>query len=95
MSKISRRKCIVCKKSTEKVNLIRIVYSQDEILIDLNMKLGGRGAYIHKTFECTSKLNPKIPFGKILKPKIKGLNLKQQIEDLKKLLFASTSILKS
>ena len=57
MKKIPERTCIVCNKSNEKRNLIRIVKSKENIIsVDLSGKMPGRGAYICKNEDCLEKL---------------------------------------
>lgn len=50
------RTCIGCRKKDNKYNLIRIVNLENEITIDENQSLCGRGAYICKNEECLNKL---------------------------------------
>jgi predicted RNA-binding protein YlxR (DUF448 family) len=49
MKKNNQRTCIATKKVFNKTDLIRIVKTKDQsILIDLEFKISGRGAYISK-----------------------------------------------
>ena len=49
---IPQRMCVACRQMKEKSELIRIVRSDDAIMLDKSGKKGGRGAYICKNEEC-------------------------------------------
>ena len=69
------RTCIGCKAKKEKSELIRIIKNnQNEILLDLNQKLSGRGAYI---------CNDKNCFEKVVKANKLKLALKTNIDSKK------------
>ena len=54
--KIPMRKCLGCMQSFPKQELIRIVRTpENEVLIDLNGKKSGRGAYLCKDKACLKK----------------------------------------
>ncbi len=40
--------CIVCKQMFDKKDLVRILKTEDDIVIDLTGKKNGRGAYVCK-----------------------------------------------
>lgn len=61
--KVPMRTCIACRKIKPKRELVRIVKSENGILLDRTGKLNGRGAYICEDVECLKKLK-----------KSKGLN---------------------
>ncbi|MBN19023.1 MAG: nucleic acid-binding protein [Chloroflexi bacterium] len=46
------RSCIVCRVKTNKYTLIRFVRQNESILLDLNMDMQGRGAYVCKENKC-------------------------------------------
>lgn len=48
IKKIPLRSCVVTKERLPKKELIRVVRTQDGVVIDLTGKLNGRGAYIKK-----------------------------------------------
>ncbi len=50
-----KRMCISCRQMKNKIDLIRIVKKNNEILIDKSGKLDGRGAYICKCEACIKK----------------------------------------
>lgn len=51
--KIPLRKCVACGEGKPKKELIRIVKnSENEISVDINGKMNGRGAYICSNIEC-------------------------------------------
>ncbi len=53
---IVERSCIVCKKKTTKENLIKFVFNKNqEIFIEQEKRIDGRGAYICKNLDCIKK----------------------------------------
>lgn len=50
------RTCIVCKHKHHQQDLTRLVCVNDQIQIQTNKKLNGRGAYLCKNNECVEKL---------------------------------------
>lgn len=60
MKKIPQRSCVVCRTKKDKNELIRLVRNKNnEINIDENGKLEGKGAYICDSIDCFEK-NKKI-----------------------------------
>lgn len=54
------RRCIVCRQHADKTDMIRFVENdQGEIIIDVSQKANGRGAWVHDSGECVSKLIKK------------------------------------
>ena len=49
---ISQRTCIACREVLPKRSLIRVVRSQQGVVIDLTGKMAGRGAYLHQQRSC-------------------------------------------
>lgn len=56
MPKVSLRKCLICRKSDKKANLLRFVVGHQGIVWDREERMPGRGAYLHRYMECYSKL---------------------------------------
>lgn len=61
MAKISKRTCIACRKSEQKVFtgsnvLVRLVWHEGKIKVDSSNRMPGRGAYVHRKLECLLKL---------------------------------------
>lgn len=52
---IPQRTCIACREILPKRSLIRIVRSQQGVVIDPSGKLAGRGAYLHQQRSCWEK----------------------------------------
>lgn len=46
------RRCVSCRESFNQNELLRICKQKDELFIDINQKMGGRGAYICKNKQC-------------------------------------------
>ena len=61
MKHIPLRMCIECRQMYPQCELIRIVRDNetDEVKLDMNKKLFGRGAYICKSAECIQKAEKK------------------------------------
>lgn len=49
------RRCLVCRVSDQKSELLRFVRSGNELRVDREHCLPGRGAYVHKRFSCVVK----------------------------------------
>ncbi len=54
--KIPMRMCIACRQMKPKKDLIRIVKTENGIVLDSSGRLNGRGAYICPDGECIKKL---------------------------------------
>lgn len=52
---IPQRTCVGCRQIMEKKRLIRLVRTDDGIVIDLSGKVAGRGAYLHENRPCWEK----------------------------------------
>ncbi len=49
---IPQRTCVGCRETLAKRNLIRLVRTEDGIVIDPTGKVAGRGAYLHDARSC-------------------------------------------
>jgi len=56
IKKIPIRTCIGCRSNDVKNGLIRLVNSQNGILVDKTGKRNGRGAYIHNNDKCWERI---------------------------------------
>lgn len=55
--KVPKRTCVVCRESSDKRELLRIVRTPEgEVKLDPTGKQNGRGAYVCKNKECFEKL---------------------------------------
>lgn len=52
MSIKQSRRCVACRESKQQNQMLRITRINNEYLIDINNKLGGRGAYVCKDSNC-------------------------------------------
>lgn len=50
--RVPQRTCIACRETSGKREMIRIVRTQDSVVVDPTGKLAGRGAYIHPDRSC-------------------------------------------
>lgn len=64
------RKCVACRKRTNKYDLIRICKYKSEIFIDESGKSEGRGAYICKAQDCIMKAIQTRALNRALKSQI-------------------------
>ena len=46
------RRCVACRKNKQQNEMLRIAKRENEFLIDIQHKIGGRGAYICKDAQC-------------------------------------------
>ena len=46
------RRCVACRECKQQNDMLRIARIQNEYLIDIYNKLGGRGAYVCKDRKC-------------------------------------------
>lgn len=70
--KIPMRTCVVTKEKCPKMELIRIVRTPlNEVIIDLNGKANGRGAYLKKDLEVFEKARKTKVLNKYLEVEIK------------------------
>ena len=56
MVKAPVRRCIACRQVEQKAKLLRFVWSEQEVVWDVNKALPGRGAYLHRKETCWSKV---------------------------------------
>lgn len=49
------RTCLFCRRSGLKSELLRFVWSGEEVVWDVDHQLVGRGAYCHRRIECLSR----------------------------------------
>lgn len=55
MKKIPMRSCVVTKEKYPKQELIRVVKTKDDVIVDLTGKVNGHGAYLKKDKEVILK----------------------------------------
>ena len=46
------RRCVACRECKQQSEMLRIARINEEYIIDLNHKFGGRGAYVCKNTKC-------------------------------------------
>ena len=83
VKKIPMRSCVVTREKLPKQELIRVVRTPDqEVIVDLNGKANGRGAYLKKDLEVFEKAKKSKVLDRILE-----IEVKEEIyEELKKIL---------
>ena len=85
---IPQRRCIGCMKSTDQNQLIRMTYSQGEILIDEKEKSPGRGIYLCKNIKCFDSALKKKAFSRATRTNIKEENLKELRASIERIIDA-------
>ena len=68
--KVPIRKCVSCNERREKKELIRVVVSDGEPVIDISQKQNGRGAYLCRDKKCISNAQKKKILDRALEIKI-------------------------
>ncbi len=82
--KIPMRMCVVTREKFPKKELIRVVKSEDGVVIDLTGKVNGRGAYLKKDISVIEKAEKSKILEKHLETSIPSeiyINLKNIIEE--------------
>ena len=79
---IPQRTCVGCREVLPKRTLIRLVRSQEGVLVDQTGKLAGRGAYLHNSRVCWEK-GLKGSLARALKTELSPVDLERLTEYLK------------
>lgn len=74
------RRCVACRKNKQQNEMLRIAKRENEFLIDMQHKIGGRGAYICKDAQCLQLTIRKRLLNKAYKMNV-GENIYKQIGD--------------
>ena len=56
---VPQRTCVACRKKQDKKDLLRIVKSGENVVVDIGGKTDGRGVYVCKDTECAAALKKK------------------------------------
>ena len=68
---IEMRRCVVCRQSFQKSELVRVVKTAvGDISFDVTGKAKGRGAYVCQSPECLATLKKRRNFDRIFKAKV-------------------------
>ncbi len=73
------RKCIACRQIKKQNQFIRVAKINNNLLIDKNYKLGGRGAYICNDNNCIALTIKKRLLNKAYKKDV-GLEIYKELE---------------
>ena len=76
------RRCVACRNTNLKQNMIRVCRINGEYVIDDTYKLNGRSAYICKNNQCLNKVVEKKLLNRAFKTELKQVydNLRGYIE---------------
>ena len=55
MSKVAFRKCVVCRRSRPKSELLRFIVQAGRLTLDVNGSASGRGAYLDRELPCLTQ----------------------------------------
>ncbi len=83
MSQHRMRRCVMCRQSDLKDGLLRFVLKDEQVVWDREMKMEGRGAYLHPRSECWMKFCEKDRWKHAFRRSFSGdglLELQRQIE---------------
>jgi predicted RNA-binding protein YlxR (DUF448 family) len=80
MKKIFIRTCVVCGEKKDKSELMRLTLMDNRVVIDFKGRMGGRGSYVCKNFECISKLEEKHLERSFKKKIVFDIDLKKQLK---------------
>lgn len=64
------RRCVACRNAFHQKDLIRLAKINDDFMLDLCNKLGGRGAYVCKNQDCIAQTIKKHLFNRAFKSNI-------------------------
>lgn len=64
------RRCVACRQTNLKQNMLRVAKINGELVIDETHKSGGRGAYVCKTKQCLDKVIDKKLLNKSFKTNV-------------------------
>ena len=59
---VPKRMCVACREMCPKEELVRLVKTENGIVIDAAKKLQGRGVYVHRKAECVRLAEKKKAF---------------------------------
>lgn len=85
MAKQSFRRCVICRRSVEVEQLFRCVLRDGKLVWDEERHVPGRGAYVHRSLVCVSRLANVGPWAHALQvgqEQIDKLSLRKLAEDL-------------
>lgn len=61
------RTCVACRKRASRMDLLRIVLSDGQLVVDRRAVLPGRGAWVHPEAQCLSQAVSRGSFSRALK----------------------------
>lgn len=64
------RRCIVCRQNKLQSEMVRVAKLNDEYVLDIANKLGGRGAYICKNKQCLQQAIKKRALNRAFKTNV-------------------------
>jgi predicted RNA-binding protein YlxR (DUF448 family) len=62
------RSCIACRKRENRTDLLRVVLVENQLTVDVNHQLPGRGAWVHRS--CIDVALARKAFGRALRSEI-------------------------
>lgn len=83
--KIPMRRCIGCMESKPKSELIRIVFNNGILTVDIDSRKDGRGAYLCKSEKCFEKALKKRAFNRTFRTEIEAQQTEKVIEELREI----------
>jgi hypothetical protein len=74
---MNERTCIICRSKGDKRSLVRIVYRNGALEVEERTSLPGRGAYVHPSIDCVSKMGNSARWEKALGLQVGSLDREQ------------------
>ena len=71
MKKVPMRTCVVSKEKLPKNELIRVVNTQDGVIVDLTGKVNGHGCYLKRDAEVINTAKVKKILNRVLETEVK------------------------
>ena len=65
------RRCCVCREHADKSDLLRLVKTQQGVILDESGKMQGRGVYIHRKSDCINACIKKQSLNAVFKHSVK------------------------
>lgn len=83
------RTCLACRNVLPKSGLLRVALKEGRLMVDLNNRAGGRGAYICADMECLEKVRKKKgAFGRAFRQSVTEKNIEDFFLEISGLLHA-------
>lgn len=80
------RTCVGCRQHDNRADLIRVIFAQGNLQIDLGKHLPGRGSWLHPKLECVDAAITRGAFSRSFRAKMDSQTLATLKEQAEKML---------